>query len=99
MAAYVLNVGDHGPDAQARTGSDRARNFRTAHENGAADRPGKPASLAEFAHDLCSPLSAIYMVACDLRDGSTSDDRNEDIDTGFADYALNYGLPGDGRLG
>ncbi len=55
--------------------------LRIAHEAAETSSPAKAASLAEFAHNLCSPLSAIAMVASGLRDAETADEVGKDIDT------------------
>lgn len=39
------------------------------------------ASLAEFAHDLCSPLSALAIIARCLRDEGTPEGRDDDINS------------------
>ncbi len=60
--------------------SGETLDLRTAHEAAEMDRPAQAASLAEFAHDLCSPLNALAITARCLREG-TFDDQSENIDT------------------
>ncbi len=59
----------------------KIRDCRSAHVAQKTDRPARAPSLAEFAHDLCSPLTALAITARSLRDAGTSDGQSDDIES------------------
>ncbi len=68
-----------------------ARDLGAASEAAETVRPVQSASLAEIAHDLCSPLSALTLLAHSLREGRTLDDESESVDSivRISEHALN----------
>ena len=62
------------------SGDGRAPRTVDDAEEEASRRPKTAASLAEFAHDLCSPLSALAITARCLRDEGNLEDQSDNID-------------------